>query len=73
MSEILHININRLYTHFNEVLTEIADKNYDILALSKKFLVPNFWTYMFNIPGYKFIYHDREIKDGVDVSFYCRK
>lgn len=69
---VAHINMNRISTHFSDIKVENNSRTFDILALTKTFLTPEFPTHIYNIPGYVLTNHDRIGKSGGGVGFYHR-
>lgn len=65
-------NVNRLKTHFNEVVRNINVGNYDIVAIYETWLKPVMPSNSFHIEGYNLIRNDRLYRDGGGVAIYIK-
>ena len=61
-----------MFTHFNEVVYDVTNKEYDIVAVYETFLKPRMPSASFHIEGYNLIRDDRLDREGGGVAIYLK-
>ena len=70
----MHINVNRLTTqsHFNALEAQVANKHYDVIAVTETFLTSNISDNILNLEGFNFYRLDRVGMGGGGVGIFVR-
>lgn len=70
--KIAHVNVENLRVHRENFVNCFQSNVYDIIGVSETFLKPQLLSEPFQLPGYSFVRHDREGKEGGGVAVYLR-